>query len=346
MQKISIAIALILVLVSACRKDNGHVKTPPTHGDDTTLYKVTTLMNVNGHVNGMDIADDGTVYYSLTNDNKVYRIKDSVNNVFAGGEAGYQDGAATSAQFNGPGRMATDKAGNLYVADERNGKIRKIDPAGNVSTMLFSYLSPVYNKYQIQIGVSHDTSYDMPGVHEVIVRNNHLYLGFNPEAGFMTNHGIQCRLDSVNFISQKFDLFEYNTFNGLDVTQDEQRLYWCNIYGIYTWNLKTNERTGTEHYDSSFPNFVLAEGDSVVYKPRFGYCIIERMSLATEQDVPIAGQQNNAPDNSPHASIDGVGLKASFNYIYFIKKKDHYLYIGEGDFSGNGGGKIRKMRVP
>ncbi len=45
------------------------------------------------------------------------------------------DGAATSARFNSPQGVARDAAGNLYVADRGNFTVRKISPAGVVTTL-------------------------------------------------------------------------------------------------------------------------------------------------------------------------------------------------------------------
>jgi sugar lactone lactonase YvrE len=55
---------------------------------------------------------------------------------FAGqlGISGATDGSGTSAQFNLPSGLAFDGGGNLFVADTGNGTIRKITPAGAVST--------------------------------------------------------------------------------------------------------------------------------------------------------------------------------------------------------------------
>ncbi|MBX0289566.1 hypothetical protein K3G63_03905 [Hymenobacter sp. HSC-4F20] len=47
---------------------------------------------------------------------------------------GFQDGSATTAQFSSPGSVAADAQGNVYVADYGNSRIRKISPAGVVST--------------------------------------------------------------------------------------------------------------------------------------------------------------------------------------------------------------------
>jgi sugar lactone lactonase YvrE len=54
---------------------------------------------------------------------------------FAGSSDGFADGSGTNAMFNGLNAIAADAAGNLYVADAYNHRVRKIDSFGTVSTL-------------------------------------------------------------------------------------------------------------------------------------------------------------------------------------------------------------------
>lgn len=59
------------------------------------------------------------------------------------GAAGYADGTGTSAVFGHPARLAQDPVtGNLYVADRDNGVIRKVTPAGVVTTFAGGFNQP------------------------------------------------------------------------------------------------------------------------------------------------------------------------------------------------------------
>lgn len=54
---------------------------------------------------------------------------------FAGNPPGWVDATGSAARFSSPTAVAVDSLGNIYVADENNHVIRKVTPAGVVSTL-------------------------------------------------------------------------------------------------------------------------------------------------------------------------------------------------------------------
>ena len=80
----------------------------------------------------------GNLYVADTANNVVRKVTtDGVIHPFAGnGTAGFggDNGAAVSAQLNGPRGLAVDAGGNVYISDTRNARVRKVTPAGTIST--------------------------------------------------------------------------------------------------------------------------------------------------------------------------------------------------------------------
>lgn len=59
----------------------------------------------------------------------------TVSTLAGSGVRGFADGSAGSAQFAYPYGIAVDRDGNVYVGDDGNRRVRKISPAGAVSTL-------------------------------------------------------------------------------------------------------------------------------------------------------------------------------------------------------------------
>jgi len=87
---------------------------------------------------GIAVDSAGSVYFTDRDSNNIRRVANGIITTFAGSAAaGFAgDGkAASAALFSGPSGLAFDAAGNLFVADTGNQRIRRIAPDGTVSTV-------------------------------------------------------------------------------------------------------------------------------------------------------------------------------------------------------------------
>jgi len=122
----------------------------------TTTGAVTTLAGLAGTAGSNDGTGSGALFsqpcgLAVDSSGNIY-VADKANSTirkitpagavstFAGlaGIAGLKDGTGSDAWFNQPQDVKVDAAGNVYVADTGNAAIRKITPAGTVTTLSLS----------------------------------------------------------------------------------------------------------------------------------------------------------------------------------------------------------------
>jgi len=86
---------------------------------------------------GVAVNTAGTVYVADLDNHAIRSIapNGNVNTLAGNGTAGFAEGTGNAARFNAPFSVAVDAQGNVYVADYNNHRIRKITPAGVVSTL-------------------------------------------------------------------------------------------------------------------------------------------------------------------------------------------------------------------
>ena len=87
---------------------------------------------------GVAVDSAGNVYVADTGNHTIRKVTPAgVVTTLAGlaGSSGSADGTGSAARFNYPPGVAVDSAGNVYVADTGNHTIRKVTPAGVVTTL-------------------------------------------------------------------------------------------------------------------------------------------------------------------------------------------------------------------
>ena len=134
---------------SACTSAGGVVGTTVSGFDSSGLFSsycvaspvatVTTFVAAASfrEPQGVVFGGDGNLYVLDSANHTIRKVTPAGEvTTFAGsGSSGSDDGTGTAASFNEPVGVAFDGDGNLYVADTYNNTIRKVTPAGVVTTV-------------------------------------------------------------------------------------------------------------------------------------------------------------------------------------------------------------------
>lgn len=135
--------AVYACLALACASMNLHAQTIITTvagGTGDGLAPTSVALDGSRAV-ALDAA--GNLYIADTYHNVIRKVHAGITTTVAGnGRDGFSGdgGAATSASFFGPTGIAVDVAGNLYIADSNNDRIRKVDVNGIITTVAGSGL--------------------------------------------------------------------------------------------------------------------------------------------------------------------------------------------------------------
>lgn len=288
---------------------------------------------------GIAVDQNGNVYTADRYSHTIRKITPAgmvstlagINNV-----SGDLDGPATVATFNEPWGLCVDKSGNVIVADTRNNKIRKITPAGVVSTIAGNGNFGVADGTALFASFGNPTGIECDTLGNLYIADHltHIIRKIDPSGNVTRLAGIPYVTGSVNGAGNQA------TFNRpYGLTLDNQG----NIIVADEWNHKIRKITVTGMVSTVAGSGLLGHDDGTTGVAAFnypwdvtvdaqdnifvadGYNYIIRRISTSGNTTTYAG----TPLNS--GAVDGLGPAASFNgaTAIAINEVSQELYVGD-----------------
>ena len=143
------------------------------------------------HPSGVAVDSSGNYYIADTDNHVIRKVSGGNISTFAGNNtSGYDgEGTATSYHLNRPGAVALDSAGNLYIADTDNHRIRKV--AGTTmstfaGTGVAAYSGDGYNSLVATFNAPQSMTFDASGNMYVADSGNNVIRKITKDGGLVT----------------------------------------------------------------------------------------------------------------------------------------------------------------
>jgi hypothetical protein len=293
----------------------------------------------------------GNMYVADEQNNLIRKVTpNGVVTTLAGsaGNTGTNDGTGTNALFNQPSNVTLDSAGNIYVADTFNHTIRKITPAGVVST-----LAGVGGTYGFKNGTGSGALFNQPNGVAMDISNSFLYVadGENNCIRKVTTNGVVTTpagsqtsgTNNGTGSAAEFDFPEDVTVDpsgtvyvadGLNnairkMTPDGTVSTLAGLPGLE--NIGSRDGTGTQAR-FSYPEALRADSMSNVFVADYGNDTIRKVTPAgvvttVGGQVGIMGTNDGTGTNALFNQQEGVAVDKSGN-IYVSDTQSDTIRIG------------------
>ncbi|TKC60288.1 hypothetical protein FBD94_15395 [Pedobacter hiemivivus] len=288
----------------------------------------------------------GNVFVSDVGNQSIRKITPSgvVTTFAGGGYAGYADGVGTSALFRHPSFMAVNSSGNIFVSDQQNHRIRKITPAGVVSTFAGSGSIGSANgtgtaaSFQFPMGLAFDGSGNL----YVSDAYNHKIRKISP-LGVVSDFAGSGSAGAANGApgSASFNLpmgLAFDVAGNLYVAdRANDKIRKISSSGVVSTIAGNGSRGFANGSGASVmfwsPNNLVLDGDENIYVVDQGNNMIRKVSPGGEVTT-FAGA-------TIASSVNGTGGEVRFNSPFGISKgPDGTMYVAE-----NAANLVRKMTL-
>ncbi len=257
-----------------------------------------------------------------------------------GGISGTADGVGTSATFNAPFGLCVDRSGYVYVADNGNCLIRKISPAGVVTTFAGTGIAGTADGYGRSASFYNPNGLVIDSQSNLFLTDsydNNVIRKITPDghvSTFAGQSGVSLATTDGTGLSASFSLVGDLAIDHSDnlYLVDLQWIRKITPGGVVT-TLSSPAMSGSPSATASWLTFSQPEGVAVdlsgnVYVIEFGQKRIQK--------ITPAGVISTLAGSGVYARIDGTGTSASFFAPYSLAvDPSGVLYVTEGSGDSN-----------
>ncbi|OYU95780.1 MAG: hypothetical protein CFE21_11625 [Bacteroidetes bacterium B1(2017)] len=290
----------------------------------------------------------GNVFVADYNNNVIRKINAAgvVTTLAGNGTYGFADGPAASAMFKNPTGLACDLAGNVYVADQFNNRIRKVTPAGVVSTFAGDGFIGTTDgagniaRFNFPTGVAVDAA----GNVYVADQYNHRIRKVSPSAVVSTVCGSVAGagyIDGISSVAQ-FNLptgIAVDPFGNIYVADYNNHVIRKVTSGGFT---STIAGTGASGFKDSTSTLSLFSYPSGLFADALGDVYVADKGNNRIRKISSNGLVSTYAGDGVWGTTDGAGGSAQFANPYsIIKNRYNEIYIADANNN-----RIRKMAAP
>ncbi len=276
-----------------------------------------------GFSSGITVTEDGSIIYVADyNTHVIRKIFNGQVTTFAGTIyiAGALDGLGLAATFNHPYGIELDNNGNIIVGDEWNNIIRKITPAGMVSTFAGQGIIGSINGTALTSQFNYPWDIAVDGMNNIYVLD-----GFNFTVRKIANNGVVSTYVGTPLLSGAVDgvgaAARFNNAAGITYNRFDRCLYVadCNnhlirkitsqslISIVLTANVSATVCAGDSVHLNASPNnltnYTIKEGSSILGSSINGIISIAPLPSGTHNLICTAFDSNGATASSNIISI-------------------------------------------
>lgn len=322
----------------------GIVSTIAGNGNSTPRTDGVALAATLSSPHGVALDSSGNLYIAEEGGHTIRKLAAGTLSTLAGSATyGTSDGIGTAASFRAPHGVAVDSLGNVYVADTNNHSIRKITPAGAVSTIAGNGSAALQNGTGTQASFYYPVSLALNASGDIFVADwGNNAIRRITTTGVVTTfagNGVAGFVDGMG-TAAKFNIPRYLAFDSQGNLFVSDKLNYCIRKITPSGMVSTFAGNGTSGYAEGQGTLATFAGPEGVAVDAYGYIYVADRDNNRIRRITPNGLVTTLAGNGNLACTDGVGNAASLKNPIGLAI-DAYGNIFVGEYGSN---RIRRIQ--